>query len=174
MAKLDIEIPPPGWGHKPELFWRQWLALADGLGIPRNQMLMAVIMDHLTKGDPEPFLATATEQRDNLPRSHLWGLLDLIANMLLRDPDLPYRLELVPNGNGRPPKAGIDIRDILMTAMYAQLLRDGINPNGRLGLSSDDAYTAVAKHFGTGIETVRRAVKKVDKMEKAQAKGASS
>jgi hypothetical protein len=80
-----IEVPT-GWGHKPELLWRQGLALADAWGMPRNAALMVLIMEHLTKGDPEPFLATANEQRDEFPRPHLWALLDLIGNMLLRDP----------------------------------------------------------------------------------------
>jgi hypothetical protein len=162
MVKIDV---PTGTGPTPELLWRQGLALADAWGMPRNTALMFAIMEHLARGDAEPFLATANEQRDNLPRSHLWALLDLIGRMLGRDPGLAYRLELVSNGKGRPPKAGTGIRDLLMCAMYEQLLRDGVYPNGRLGYTSEDAFDAVAKHFGIGIDTVRSAVKAHRKLE---------
>jgi hypothetical protein len=151
MAEIDIPA-----GAQPKDLWREAIQFHEAKGVPHDDALRLVICEWLTKGDATP-LIMAGDSSD--------PVLRLIIRMLMRDPDLGFHLELVrpPNRRmGAKPKAGLAWRDTFMSMAYEQLRHEG--------LSSEDAYLAVAKAFGSiDHETVRSAVKSATRLAKAAA-----
>jgi hypothetical protein len=84
-------------------------------------------------------------------------LLNFIALMLIRAPKLDYRLELVPNRRGAPPKSGTFTRDIIMWLKYTEYSK---------AMSSEKAFEKVGSDFGIGADTARKAITNIRELAK--------
>jgi hypothetical protein len=102
-----------------------------------------VILEWLSKGDAEPFLAWSGEGVGP-------DVLRLIADMLRRDPDLPYHL-VIKRRRGAPEKPGMLWRDIFVTMVFEKHCAT---------LSAEDAFAETAAALGVSVSSIRAAVRR--------------
>jgi hypothetical protein len=151
MVNIDI---PEGTGPSPELLWRQALELMIARGASRDAALRDVICEWLVNGDAEPLKASVDELDIRIHPD----VFAVIVRMLRGDPAMPFRLVPVSNRSNRPPTAGLAVRNTFMAMAYKDQLH--------AGLTSEDAFDVVAKHFGISKDTVKGGVKSANRLAK--------